>query len=243
MISALVVAVGLLATAQWQRHLRQAADLARQQAAAVQLAQDELETLRAFSTRATVPTPAGFDAIGGGSRHLDATDGANTAYTLERQVTAGTAPALKELVLRVEWPDRHGRTQRLQVASALAGQAPALVLALTQAPAGRDAAPRFGRHAAIPAEAADRPDGRSVFKPRREGDIAWLFDRRSGRIVARCSEVPAAKASHQLAEDDLAHCSPADAVLLSGRVRFAPGATPDPASASHPRCHWPRASH
>lgn len=232
LISAVVVAVGLLATAHWQRHLRQAADLARQQAAAVQVAQGELETLRAFSTRATTPEPAGFDAIGSASRSLAATAGANTAYTVERQVDSGFAPSLKELVLRITWPDLRGQVQELRLASAISGQAPALVLALTQAPAGRDAAPLRGRHAAIPAAAADLPDGRSVFKPLRHGDIAWLFDRRSGRIVARCDGVPAALSSAQLGTDELTRCSAADAVLLSGRVRFALAASADATSAN-----------
>lgn len=232
LVSAVIVAVGLLATAQWQRHLRQEADLARQQAAAVQVAQGELETLRAFSVRATTPEPAGFDAIGSGSHSLPATAGANTAYTVERQVGTGSAPSLKEVLLRITWPDRSGQVQELRVASAIGGQAPALALALTQPPAGRDAAPLLGRHAAIPAAAADLPDGRSVFKPLRDGDIAWLFDRRSGRIVARCDGVPAARSNAQLGADDLTRCSAADAVLLSGRVRFALGTSPDATAAN-----------
>ena len=232
LISAVVVAVGLLATAQWQRHLRQAADLARQQATAVQLAQGQLETHRAFGTRAITPEPAGFDAIGSSSRSLEPSAGANTAYTVEQQVGTGYAPSLKELLLRITWPDRRGEVQELRLASAISGQAPALVLALTQAPAGRDAAPLLGRHAAIPAAAADLPDGRSVFKPLRHGDSAWLFDRRSGHIIARCEGVPADRPSAQLGTDDLTHCSAADAVLLSGRVRFALGTAPDATSAN-----------
>jgi hypothetical protein len=70
-----------------------------------------------------------------------------------------------------------------------------------------------------------------VFKPLRGGELAWVFDRRSGHIVARCEGVPTAKANHQLLADDLAQCTPANAVLLSGRVRFALGTTPDPAAA------------
>lgn len=236
LIGVMVVAVGLLATAQWQARLRQAADLARQQAGAARVAQQEFETLRAFAQRGASGGAgvADYDAVDTVTRLLDADAGANTRYTVDRQVHAQVGSVMKALTVRVDWPDTRGITRRLQVDGVIAGQAPALALALTRSPAGREAAPLLGRHAAIPRTAADLPDGRTVFKPRSDGDEAWLFDRRSGRIVGRCFGVPTGKASSQLLPEELTDCRTTRELLVSGRVRFALSTAPDPSAAQDP---------
>jgi Tfp pilus assembly protein PilX len=232
LIGFVIVTLGLLGTAQWQQRLRQAADLARQQAAAVRLAQDELEALRAIAARGRLPSPSGFDALGDAESTRPAQAGARTTQALSRQLAEGPAPALKQVRLQIAWEDHRGGTHSLQLGSTLAAPAPALAAALAQVPAGLGAAPRLGRHAGIPAGAADLGDGRSVFKPRDDGDEAWLFNHRSGRIVGRCTGLPGTRGSAQLTAADLSDCGPADAVLLSGRVRFALSTTPDPAAAN-----------
>lgn len=232
LIGFIVVTLGLLGTAQWQQRLRQAADLARQQAAAVRAAQEELEDLRATALRGSLPSPIGFDALADASRTRPAQAGAHADQLIRRQVGDAPAPALKQLALQVDWLDHRGSTHRLQLASSLAAQAPVLAVALAQPPAGASAAPRLGRHAAIPAGAIDLPDGRSAYKPLAEGDEAWLFDRRSGRITARCTGVPAARLTPHLGLADLNACSPTDALLLAGRVRFALSATPSASTAN-----------
>lgn len=232
LIGTMVVAVGMLATAQWQARLRLAADLARQQSEAARMAQQEIETLRAFAQRGTSAAgPASYDAVAAATRALDAAAGANTVYTLDRQVHGHGDTAMKTLAVRVDWPDMRGTLHSLQLEGVITGQAPALALALAQAPAGREAGPLRGRHAAIPRAAAELPDGRIAFKPFTGGEEAWLFDRRSGRVVGACEGVPTDKASHQLALADLARCRTTDALLLAGRVRFALSAAPDPAAA------------
>ena len=232
LIGVMVVAVGMLATAQWQARLRQAADLARQQAGAARVAQQELEVLRGFAQRQTAPDLASYDAVGAATRSLDGAAGGSTRYTVDRQVQAQLGSVMKALTVRVDWPDTRGATRSLQLDGVITGQAPALALALARAPAGRDATPLLGRHVAIPRTAGDLPDGRTVFKPLAGGDEAWLFDRRTGRIVGQCDGVPTGKGSQQLVADDLASCRAADALLTGGRVRFALSASPDASAAN-----------
>ncbi len=229
LIGLLVIAIGMLGSAHWQIRLRQAVDLARQQSEASRMAQQELENIRSFVSNNDLPGLTSFEAIGSASMTATTPSNANTAYLVQRQVRSSQLPALKELELRVSWADRSGSQRGLGVSTLLGGQAPALILPLGQAGLPGDSAPLLGRHAAIPRDAHDLGNGRSVFKPVTAGEEAWLFDNRSGRIRAQCSGVPASKANHQLASTDLSHCTASDLLLLSGRVRRS--AAPPPLSA------------
>ena len=55
LIAFLVLALGMLAIARTQTHLRMNAEVARQRSEAVRLAQEEIESLRAFAVIATAP--------------------------------------------------------------------------------------------------------------------------------------------------------------------------------------------
>lgn len=226
-----VVAAGMLASAQWQVRMRQGVDYARQQAGAVRIAQAEFEALRAAAAGDPQPGPTGFERIASATRTVDDDAGSGTPpYTIAIQVQPAGATQLKDLRIDVGWSDAASTAHSVRVDGAIAGQGPALALALTRPPAGRSVAPVGGRHAAIPRDAHDLDDSRAVFKPSTAADIAWLFDRRSGRIVARCAGVPAGRSSHQLRSADLTSCSPTAALLLGGRIRFA--ATPPAADAA-----------
>lgn len=230
LVGILVVAIGMLGSAQWQWRLRQAVDLARQQSEAVSVAQGELEALRAFAASEGPAGVASFAAITSGQTVLGSAAGSATAYRVTTQVHDGPDGSLKHLVVDVDWPDRSGSGRNLRLYTAIGGQAPGLVLPLGhRATAGRADAV-LGRHAAIPRDAHDLADGRSVFKPDTAGDQAWLFDHRSGHIVARCA-APAPKANRQLLPGDLTACVAVDEVLLAGRLRAAPPGVPDPATA------------
>ncbi|MEO8280603.1 MAG: hypothetical protein ABI564_12985 [Ideonella sp.] len=234
LVGFLIVAVGMLGSAQWQLRLRQAVDLARQQSEATRIAQTELEALRAFASSQVTPGLASFAEIASGQSMQGTTSGANTSYRLTRQVRDSLGSMVKELVVDVDWADRSGVQRSIRLFGVIGGQAPVLILPLGHRASIGRADALLGRHATIPRDAHDLGNGQSAFKPVTEGDQAWLFDNRSGHIVARCSGIPIAKANRQLLSADLTSCSAADNVLLSGRVRFALPSAPaiaDPAAA------------
>jgi type II secretory pathway pseudopilin PulG len=237
LIGVLVVSVGLLATAQWHQRLREASALARQQAEATRHAQRELEDLRAYGSRGTQAGLTSYDAIASASSALPPAAGRTTAYTIDRQVTAWPQPDLKALAVAVHWQDLRNAPRSLLIDSLIAPQSPSLALALGQAPPAGQVSPLFGRHAAIPREAHDLDPTRAVFKPLAEGHEAWLFDRRSGRLLQRCTNLPGTLRPHQITQAHLTDCDGTPALLLAGRVRFdpvAPPALPDPTRADGP---------
>jgi Tfp pilus assembly protein PilV len=131
LIAFLVLALGMVAIARIQGHLRLDADAARQRSEAVRLAQEDMETLRGFATIDTA-APAGtraFDAIASASRSVDT----GTAYLIARQITATGALPAKSASITVSWTDRSGAPQQVALHSIIAGTDPALSGALALA--------------------------------------------------------------------------------------------------------------
>lgn len=225
LVGCLIVAIGWLGAAQLQLQLRQGTDLARQQAEAGRLALHRLEQLRARAARPAL-AESGSDWPGS-----DATSGefaaADTRYRLEATLRDGVVPGLTEVDVNVRWPDATGIEQRIAVSSALEPQSAALALPLTVARTSRHTGPVGGRHAAIPRDAIDLGDGRSLFRPARADTRIWLFDNQSARIVAHCG-VPVEVAPAQLARTDLSGCIAQAGLLIAGRVRTAPELGADP---------------
>jgi len=221
LVAFLVLSLGMLSMARLQNQLRQHADVARQRSEAVRLAQEDLEGLRAFST-ISAGGGAAFDDIASGTRGVAALNqqALNTRYELRRDVSSGDSARLKAATVTVAWADRSGDAQQVVIDSVIAGQSPALSAALSLRGAGEPMAHAYGRAANIPRAALDLGDGRSAFKPVLAGDTAWVFDNRSGSVVARCSGVGATTHNRDLAPE-LTNCSATRGLLLSGSVRFA----------------------
>lgn len=126
LIAFAVLALGMIGLARVHADLRAHAEAARERSEAVRLAQQDLEDLRAFATT------AGWDAIGDAEPADVTPPGATTAYRRERNVHAGTGPALKSIRVTLRWTDRHGAPQSLQLQTLVGASDPALsgVLAL-----------------------------------------------------------------------------------------------------------------
>ncbi|HWH80780.1 MAG TPA: hypothetical protein VNU71_00940 [Burkholderiaceae bacterium] len=229
-----VLTLGMLALARTQPALRQHAELARQRSEAVRLAQAEIESLRAFASLGAAPGQPSFDAIANDTRVVDASGQAAVqgAYTLTRAIDAGAIANAKQALVTVAWTDRAGAAQQVALAAIVAANPPALGGALGLArPAG--AAPgAFGRSARIPVAAKDLGDGRSVFKPRGDGTLAFVFDNRSAAITARCDAVDPATPTAALTLANLGACNTSAGLLLSGTVRFTAAQPPDAAHAN-----------
>lgn len=120
LIAFLVLSVGVLALLRLQPELRQHTEFARQRGEAVRLAQQELEALRGFATRAE------FDAIAERAVTIEPDGLGSPRYALQRRVDAGAWPGAKAVEVTVSWPDRQGAPQQVVLATLVAADEPAL---------------------------------------------------------------------------------------------------------------------
>jgi prepilin-type N-terminal cleavage/methylation domain-containing protein len=217
LVAMAVLAIGLGGTLRLQTWLRVSTDLARQRAEALRLAQDSHEALRAYASLAD------WTAIASSGPSPVALAHANTAYQITRSTTTLADPRLKHVSTVLSWPDRDGQSQQLQLDTLLAGQDPMWSAALTlnrgAVAAAAGAAPGL-RHVLIPPQSKSLGDGRSVFKPRPQDTLAWVFDDQTGNVVARC-DATAGLSSAQLDANSLGTCRAIAGLLISGHVRFA----------------------
>lgn len=219
LVCMLVLTVGLASIARLQAHLRLSAEAARQRAEALRLAQDDMEHLRAF-TQISAGTGPSYAAI---EAHEpvpveDASD--STRYALERQVNSSAAPRYKAVTVVARWTDRIGEAQQVELASMVAGIAPALGGVLSLQRHASEPLQPLGRHPGIPLTSQDLGDGRSVFKPSVQGVVAWVFDHLTGVIIQVC-QAPAGVANADLSAAQLSRCATTQGLLVSGFVRFA----------------------
>jgi Tfp pilus assembly protein PilV len=227
LIAFLVLSMGMVGMVRLQSHLRLDADIARQSAEAVRLAQQDIEGLRAYSD------PSAYAGIATAVQRFDLASGfvSNTSFELTRRIVEVPGSGYKAASLTVTWPDRTGAAQRVELEALIVGSDPlhGASLAVARRPdAVRGAA---GRSPRIPVLAKDLGDGRSVLKPSVAGSLAFVFDNASGQIIARCNAIASAKTTADLLAGDVANCDPANAFVLSGVVRFSLARPPDPARA------------
>lgn len=235
LIAFALISLGSLGLLRLQRLLHDSADFARQRAEAVRLAEADLEGLRQFSR---------LEAGGGEFAWADITPltattledlASNTGFSLQRSVALGPTPRLKAVDSRIGWTDRDGAAQQLTLSSLIAAIDPAAIgaLALRRDP-GLPVGAR-ARHPLIPLDAKELPDGRLVHKPDPRSTRVWIYDARSGRVIARCSAA-AGLTSAELTAASLGDCRSLSGLLLTGQVRFATDTTsPTRLDAEQPR--------
>jgi Tfp pilus assembly protein PilV len=235
LVAFLVLSLGMLSVARLQGQFRMHADTARQRSEAVRLAQQELETLRAFSVMGATAGSRSYADIAPASATLDgaaAQAGSNTRYTIERGVSDNGLPNAKSASVRVLWEDRSGTPQQVFLATVIAGIDPAYSGALGIAPNNATHKGALARSAAVPVWAKDLGNGSSVSKPVAAGGVALVFNNRSGLITARCTGVATSSTTSTLQAGDLVACDTSVGRLLSGHVRFSAASPPDPAHAN-----------
>lgn len=220
LVSFAVAAIGMTALLIVESQLHRHADLTRQRAESVRLAQAELERLRSFaSTDQLRALPASL------TRLADA--GSNTGFSLVRSLQPG--PGLLQGDVDVRWSDRQGRAVTAQLHGIVAEADPALSGYLVTRRAGGTAHLPRNRSLAVPPQAVDLGDGRSAFAPPGAAGITWIFDNRSGEVVGLCSQTAGAAAP-----GDGGECQSAHGLVVSGYVRFSTGPTVGPDDAAHP---------
>lgn len=229
-----VMAFGMMAILGLQTTLRGNADVARQRAEAVRIAQESIEDWRAFGA---IETTAGMvdyaEIVSDGPTDIA---GVNATYSRLRTVTTSGSPPLKRLVVTVNWRDRSNEQQAVTLRTAIAAVPHELAGSLAIPPHGGPVHYARGRHPGIPLPAknfedTDPANPRSVFKPPQTsgGTVAWVFNNRSGLITGVCS-VAAGSTTASLTAADVAACSANQTPpipVLSGFVRFAFSVAPD----------------
>ena len=234
LIAFLVLALGILTIGRVQTHLRLGSDIARQRSEAVRLGQEDLEAMRAFAVIAASAEARSYADIASASSTIDGAHGyaSNTQYVLTRNVQPSATNDAKSMAVTVVWYDRSGAHQRVVLNSIIAGNDPMHSAALSLPPNGAPVKGAHGRAAFIPLQAKNLGNGSSAIKPAGSGAIAYVFDNATGLVVSRCTAVDPTIATRDLTTVDLAGCDAATGRLLSGIVRFALGASPDPGHAS-----------
>ena len=232
LVAFLVLSLGMLTVARVQTQLRLNSDVARQRSEAVRLAQEDLESLRAFAVLATSSGARSYEGIASRSRTVDSDTGypTDTSYLVTRAIDATATPDAKDASVTVSWTDRSGGAQQVALSSIIAGNDPAYGGALGLERGDASVQGPFGRSVAIPLAAKDLGDGRSAFKPANDGPVAWLLDNRSGAVTGRCTGIAAATQTRDLTPADLAHCDANVGRLLGGIVRYSSASPPDAAA-------------
>lgn len=228
LVALLLLGLGSLSLLRLQGGLRLGADLSRQQAEAVRLAADDLETLRAGSAAASPPT---------------ALDGSTSPMQLQRRIEASALQRLASVSSRIDWHDRHGQPQSIALSSLrLQPQADLAAATLLARHSGSRAigssgtVPGIASPARLPPGSQDLGDGRHAWRVRPDSTRIWVFDSRSAAVTQRCDQpAPPPGTPERLDAGSLGNCRALSGLLLSGHVRFATGTdTPGETQAEQP---------
>ena len=233
-----VLAFGMLGVVGMQSTMRSNADMARQRAEAVRLAQDSMEEWRGFTTLNTTANHMAYQDIAGESTR--SVQGTNATYTVSRRAladadVAGTVtPDRRGVVIDVTWQDRASQAQLVRLSSAVSGVEPELGASLVLSTSSDPLVRPLDRNRAIPHGVVPLGVGRSGLVPPGQsvgGDrIAWVFDN-STALITLCTTPAADTGGLTLAN---LTCSTDKAVLISGYVRFAVGGPPSDVSVTNP---------
>jgi Tfp pilus assembly protein PilV len=229
LVAFFVLAAGSVAVAQMQSHSRLAADIARERSEAVRLGEQAIEELRAFASIEGPPGAHTYAAIATASTVVAAASGvARNAYRIDRVVDAAAFTGAKAMRVAVRWADRSGAPREVVVDSFIAAVDPAYSGSLALDAGAIPATPRGarGRKPGLPLTGKSLGDGRSAWKPRESGATAWVFDDRSGAIVAVCEGVPTTTLTRDLAADALRSCTSGGWLFVAGTLRSAATAPP-----------------
>ncbi|MFN7723959.1 MAG: prepilin-type N-terminal cleavage/methylation domain-containing protein [Rubrivivax sp.] len=212
LVAMAVMAIGMLGVVGLQATLRSNADVTRQRAEAVRIAQADIERWRSFTTLdmpSVVPTPpapahiVAFNDMQSGTVNIS---GDNASYVLTRTVSAVTGTVGRNVSVTVGWTDRTGTAQNVTLTSQIAGILPEVSAALVLPSRTLSNKTVKGRNGSIPVSALDQGDGTSRFSVPGTSSTQWVFNNTSGLITSICNG---------------GTCTVGNFALLAGYLRFA----------------------
>lgn len=168
LLALVVMSMGMLAVVGVQATLRSNGDLSRQRAEAVRLAEEGIETWRTFTSVTAVAGQVDYTDIVSDGPDIVTPPLANAEYVRTRMVQADApngSPPLRTLAVTVQWTDRAGAPQQVQLFSSVARIAPAIADSLSVPPQGTPARQPLGRNKAIPRAAVSGVGNTSEFAP------------------------------------------------------------------------------
>ena len=189
LIALLVLSFGMLAIAGFQVTLTRSSDIAKQRSEATRLAQQKMESLRAYgqvATHAGTPHIVNYtdDVVSSTAPELFTS---NATFSRTWTVTPNAADTEKAINVRVAWTDRTGQAQEVQLLSVISKFDPQDIGTLATGPGGNNVRRPKNRNINIPYPAVTLSDrSRSAFIPP-PGNVAFVFDNMTGNIVASCT--------------------------------------------------------
>lgn len=186
-----VMAFGMLGVAAMQASLRQNADLGRQRSEAVRLAQESIESLRAYSVlNSAVGRTAYADSIAPLAAETLVRANLNATFTRTVFIAPDAVQNRKTIDVTVSWTDRANEAHQIRLTTIIHRVPPELSAALVVPGFGTAAQQASGRHSTIPLGALPNPDGTtSTFTPPQPSSpnpISWVFNNATGVITQRC---------------------------------------------------------
>ena len=186
LVAMAVMAFGLLGVMGMQSTLRTNSDVSRQRSEAVRIAQETIESNRAYSVLAAASGSWSYAQIASAAEAAASANNLNTSFL--QTLTVNLYPAVgdedklaahKSVTVDVTWRDRTNAQQEVHLSTIIAGVAPEMMAALTAPGEGSLLQRPLGRHPGIPPGAKILPGGISVFKPPQGpggGPVAWVFN-------------------------------------------------------------------
>ncbi|MGA0612997.1 type IV pilus modification PilV family protein [Caldimonas sp. KR1-144] len=232
LVALLVLSFGMLAIAGFQLALTRGADVAKQRAEAVRLAQAKLEELRSFGSLSTTTGMVDYteDLVSSTSPETftdSTTYETNTTFRRSWTVTrsdgttaAASTDVQKWIAVTVEWADRSATSstdynQSVTLRSVIARSDPVdMKLWTTNAGSTTNRTPK-NRNIDIPYPATDFGDGTSGFMPGGASNVYFVFDNTTGEVTHRCTGTSVVSVS-----SNSGGCTALTAYLLSGYIFY-----------------------
>lgn len=212
LVALLIMGFGMIGIVGVQTTLRMNADISKQRSEATRIAQEAIETSRAYSVIQSATGNVAYEDLV--STPAVAVTGYTTNTTFSRAITVSESaePRMKIVAVDVSWTDRTNQAQTVRLLSQVNSTPPELAGTLAVAPSGLPTRYAKGRQPAIPAGAIDQGDGTSRFTPPGSSGVTWVFNNSTGLIT--CAGAGCTFTS--------------SAMLVSGVVVFSIGAPPPP---------------
>jgi len=223
LITLLVIGFGMLSIAGMQLSLSRNGDLAKQRTEATRLAQERIETLRAF-TGIAAGNP-NWNALAGGVEQIAPTaylegvsNGTNVAYTRTLTLGGGIADPLRAASVTVGWTDRTGELQSVTLSTVLSKTNPVDSGFLTfPQPQNTNLKRPKNRSLNIPVPSIDLGRGKSALSL--SPNLTIVFSDITGSVVQKCSGiVNAISYASGTGDGNAVGCTGLSAVILAGFV-------------------------
>ena len=214
LIALAVVAFGLMGLASMQGLLSRSADVAKQRSEAVRLAQQQIESLRGYTSIAVAAGQASWDGMANGSD----TTTTNATYTRAWTIAGAASEPMRRVSVNVAWTDRVGEAQNVTLNTVISKTDP-LDVGLLGFPLPQNTTLKRpkNRNLNIPVPAVDLGNGKSVYQL--ANNFAVVFGNDTGYVVMKCEFVVTSAA-------ELSSCITYSAYILAGYVSLSGGSFP-----------------